>query len=99
MNVGGAMDCPNLDSRSPYDPVCRLRSLIYTPSTDEMMVICTTDQHSECPLYLGNLYELETRWIQWGQIASLTARETELEEILIHCRGEACDDKDDSDRH
>ncbi len=95
MNVGGAMDCPNLDSRSPYDPVCQLRDLIYAPDNDEMRKICTTGRHLQCPLYLGNLCELGISSIHWSQLTLLAARETELEEIVFHCRGEIRDDEDD----
>ncbi len=65
------MDCPNLDSRNPYDPVCRLRQSIYVPSTDELAKLCTTDWHYQCPLYLRNLRQLESKQEAQGHVRSL----------------------------
>lgn len=47
------MECPNLESESPCERVCRAQRSIYVPDDDELMTVCTTDRHRRCPLYLN----------------------------------------------
>ena len=47
------MECPKLESESPYNLVCRAQRSMYVPGDDELTAVRMTDRHRHCPLYLN----------------------------------------------
>ena len=47
------MECPNLDSRDPAVPLCRLKQgACYIPDDEELIQVCYTEGYVFCPVYL-----------------------------------------------
>ncbi|MEO6665996.1 MAG: hypothetical protein ABIO65_04385 [Nitrospiria bacterium] len=50
------MRCPKLDSGRP-EAICRLRTGVYAPTSEQMAEFCTTLRYLRCPLYRRDLDE------------------------------------------